>query len=100
VVAVPYFGIPSPAFTALLLGKPDLTIQFNITNTAFMSICTWDYGDGQTGNSCNYIHTHTYAKVGTYVVSLTVSSPWGPENLTSNMMVTVNFRINLPLVIR
>ena len=89
VVALPYFGVPSPDFTALQLGTPPMTAQFTVTSTAFLSSCSWNYGDGQTGTSCAYIHTHAYAGPGTYTVSLTVSSAWGAENLTSSRIITI-----------
>ena len=99
VVAVPYFGTPVADFSAALLFTPPLTVQFTITNTAFMSSCTWDYGDGQTGSSCAYNSTHSYASPGTYTVSLTVSSSWGEENLSSSISVTVSaYQLFLPLV--
>ena len=100
VVAVPYFGTPSPDFTAAPSSGPALTIQFTITNTAFMSSCIWNYGDGGTGSSCGYTSTHTYDHAGTYVVSLTVSSPWGSENLTSSRTIHVNYHIYLPWMIQ
>jgi PKD repeat protein len=88
VVAVPFFGTPSPDFFATLLSSPPLTVRFTIANTAFLSSCTWDYGDGQTGSSCAHISTHTYASAGTYSVSLTAGSSWGKENLTSRLPLT------------
>ena len=100
VVAVPFFGTPSPDFSAAPLSNPPLTVRFTITNTAFLSTCAWEYGDGQTGTSCDFTHTHTYASPGTYTVSLTVSSSWGAENLTSSTSITVDaYRVFLPLVI-
>jgi PKD repeat protein/photosystem II stability/assembly factor-like uncharacterized protein len=91
VVAVPYFGMPSAIFTASpVSGNPALTVTFTITNTAFMSSCAWDYGDGQTGNSCAYTHKHIYNNPGKYSVSLTVSSPWGGDSLTLSDYITVN----------
>lgn len=36
---------------------------------------TWNLGDGKEINTTNPIHTHTYSRVGTYNVSLTVSDP-------------------------
>jgi hypothetical protein len=102
VVAVPYFGTPSANFYASPLSSNlPLTVTFYIINTAYMTSCTWDYGDGQTGTSCASSHTHTYSNVGTYTVSLTVSSPWGSDSLTSsNSIIVSNYQIYLPLVIR
>jgi PKD repeat protein len=100
VVSVPYFGTPSPDFTASPFSGPPLTIQFTITNTAFMSSCSWNYGDGQTSNSCSYNSTHTYNHAGMYMVSLTVRSPWGAENLTSSETISVNYHIYLPWMIQ
>jgi PKD repeat protein len=89
VVALPYFGVPSPDFTAVQLTPPPMTAQFTIANTAFLSSCDWDYGDGSNSTSCGYIHTHVYAIPGTYTVSLTVSSAWGAENLSSSQSITI-----------
>ncbi len=89
VVALPYFGVPSPDFSGFQLGTPAMTAQFTITSTAFLSSCSWNYGDGSTGTSCAYIHTHLYSSPGTYTVSLTVSSAWGAENLTSSRSITI-----------
>jgi hypothetical protein len=89
VVAVPYFGTPSANFSVSQLASPPLTVQLTIANTAFISSCFWDYGDGQTGTSCAHIHTHAYSLGGTYTVRLTVSSSWGPEHPTSSHTITL-----------
>ena len=96
IVAAPYFGSPSAQFNASpLSGSAALTVTFHILNTAFISSCSWVYGDGQTGNSCASSHTHTYANPGTYTVSLTVSSPWGTgDSLTISNYITVNTTID------
>ncbi len=95
-VAAPYFGTPSAQFNASpLSGSAPLTVTFNILNTAFISSCSWVYGDGQTGNSCASSHTHTYTNPGTYTVSLTVSSAWGTgDSLTISTYITVNTTID------
>jgi hypothetical protein len=98
VVAIPYFGEPSADFSAVTQFKPQLTVEFTILNTAFISSCLWDYGDGQTSNSCAYRHTHAYPNAGTYTVSLTVSSPWGTVNPTSSRTITVNYLVAIPWV--
>ena len=102
VVAVPYFGTPSANFSASPLnGKNPLTVTFTIANTAFMTSCSWNYGDGQSGSSCAAIHPHTYTSAGTYEVSLTAVGPGGSDTLmrTSYIIVGVGW-IYLPLVIR
>jgi hypothetical protein len=91
-VAVPYLGTPSAGFSAMQLMNAPVTARFIILNTAFMSTCAWDYGDGQTwndpsGKSCVHMHTHTYANPGIYQVSLTVSTPWGTGDASSMPLV-------------
>jgi photosystem II stability/assembly factor-like uncharacterized protein len=105
VVAVPYFGTPFADFSASILsGIVPFTARFTIANTAFMEECSWDYGDGQTGRSCAYIHNHRYASPGIYTVSLTVSSPWGSsDSLTRDDYITaifVPYHLYIPLVIQ
>jgi photosystem II stability/assembly factor-like uncharacterized protein len=99
VVAVPYLGTPSPLFSAALQPNHPLGVKFTILNTAFLATCAWNYGDGQTGTSCSYGHSHTYAGPGTYTVSLTVNSFWGTENLTSRISITVGpQKIYIPII--
>lgn len=90
-VAVPDLGTPSANFTASpASGKAPLTVTFSILNTAFIASCSWNYGDGQTGSSCDSSSTHIYANPGTYTVSLTVSSPWGTsDSLTQSNLISV-----------
>lgn len=71
-------GIPSP-FNA--------NIQLGNTNNANISSVVWSFGDNTTGNTIN--SPHTYSNIGTYNVSLIVSTNHGcSDTLLSN--VTIN----------
>lgn len=97
VVAVPFFGVPSANFSASpLSGTVPLTVVFNINNTAFITTCSWNYGDGQTGSSCASSHSHVYTTAGTYTVSLTVSGPGGSGSLTRSNYIIVTQPAGLP----
>jgi hypothetical protein len=103
VVAVPYLiGQPSAAFyTSPLTGTTCLTVTFVIPNTAFNTSCNWEYGDGQTGSSCAYMHTHTYSNPGRYTVSLTASNPLRAEGVTLSDSILVNpCLVYLPVILR
>ncbi len=91
VVSVPYFGTPTAGFSAApLAGEAPLTVAFYITNTIYMTSCSWNYGDGQTGTSCAASHSHTYTSPGTYTVSLTATGPGGSNSVTRANYVVVS----------
>lgn len=61
-------------------GGPPLKVQFEteIDCTAQPVTYSWDFGDGTTGgNEAN--PTHTYAKAGDYIATVTTKSPDGGE---------------------
>jgi PKD repeat protein len=90
VVAIPYYGVPTANFYALpQSGNAPLTVAMHIVDTSYMTSCSWNYGDGQTGVSCASSHNHTYNSPGTYTVSLTVSGPGGSDNMTRNNYIVV-----------
>lgn len=57
-------------------GCSPLNVNFtNLTDPGLIGDCSWDFGDGTTSTDCD--PSHTYFDVGTYSVSLTVTSPDG-----------------------
>ncbi len=61
----------------------------------YASTWDWDFGDGQTSNEQNPVHTYT--NQGTYTVSLTVTNPLpGTDTETKNAYITVNENTNPP----
>ena len=82
---------PSATFDAWpLSGQAPLKVRFHIVSTDNMSSCTWHYGDGQTGHSCNSYHDHTYSQAGDYTVRLDVSGPGGSNNKIRNNYISVS----------
>jgi PKD repeat protein len=71
-------------------GVAPLTVAMHIVSTANISSCLWDYGDGQTGTSCNSSHDHTYTSPGTYTVRLTVNGPGGADTQSRSDYITVS----------
>jgi PKD repeat protein len=50
-------------------------VNFNAsTSTGTISSYKWDFGDGSTTNTASKTTSHTYSAVGTFVVTLTVTS--------------------------
>jgi|GEM_PF-6380293 len=70
-------------------GNAPLTSYLSIVDTAGVTSCLWDYGDGQTGTSCAPSHAHTYTSEGTYRVSLTVNGPSGSDTMTQDDYIVV-----------
>ncbi len=70
---VPEPVYPEPAFSIdPPSGCPTLSVTFtNTTASSLNSICSWDLGNGQTGNTCTV--TGTYDTPGLYDVTLTVT---------------------------
>ncbi len=69
----PNFSIVNP----IRCGNNNLSVQFNNLSGSKFGIANylWDFGDGQTSTSINPLHT--YNTVGTYNITLTVSSIHG-----------------------
>lgn len=73
-------AIPGADFVGTpLSGTAPLTVQFTHVNSALLTSCTWDFGDGTTQPYSNTTifnvcpsATHTYTVAGSYTVSLTV----------------------------
>lgn len=70
-----WYDEPQPSFTAdVLNGCYPVEVNFtNTTNPALMDQCYWDFGDGSTSVVCGN-QSNIYTGVGTYDVSLTVTS--------------------------
>jgi PKD repeat protein len=71
------------------LGSPspfNASIQLGNTNNANISSVVWSFGDNTTGNTLN--SPHTYSNVGTYNVSLIVSTNHGcSDTLLSSLTI-------------
>ncbi|MDQ1256056.1 MAG: large repetitive protein, partial [Candidatus Hydrogenedentes bacterium] len=87
VLAATLVGCPPPAtapvasFTAdPATGNAPLTVQFTDTSspgTAAITSWAWDFGDGETGDEEDALHT--FALPGSYTVTLTVTSDDGTD---------------------
>jgi PKD repeat protein len=79
---------PTAAFTgAPTSGTVPLAVQFTDQSTGGPTSWSWTFGDGGTSNAQN--PSHTYAAVGTYTVSLTVSNDVGSDTSTLIDYITV-----------
>src|SRR5437667_1805764 len=82
--------LPTAAFTATpTSGPPGMTVQFTDQSTPGSSPITswsWTFGDG--GTSTSQSPSHVYAAIGTYTVSLTVTSLVGPDVETKADYIT------------
>ena len=84
---VPYPVAPAAAFTmAPETGEAPLEVSFNSsTSTGEITTWTWTFGDGQTSNDANPVHT--FAADGTYDVTLKVEGPTGTSSVTHQVTV-------------
>jgi PKD repeat protein len=69
-------------------GTASLEVTFINQSTGDLTDRLWDFGDGNTNSTRDYI-THTYTAPGTYTVSLTVSGPLGSDTKTKVDYITV-----------
>ncbi|MCK4832385.1 MAG: PKD domain-containing protein [Anaerolineales bacterium] len=69
------------------VGLAPLTVVFTNTSTGDYTASRWDFGDSITGTLRN--PTHTYATVGAYTVTLTVSTATLSDTLTRTNYITV-----------
>lgn len=71
---------PTAGFDAWpLAGEVPLQVEFHNTSAGTVTSCSWEYGDGNTGTSCDSYHSHTYTAAGSYTVRLTVTGPGGSD---------------------
>jgi gliding motility-associated-like protein len=80
---IPVADFPDPP--AACDGSP---VNFTDNSTGFISTYSWDFGDTQTGSGAN--PQHIYPGIGTYNVSLMVSSPNGCSSSTTGTAQVVN----------
>lgn len=67
-------GEGNAVIDAVGVACPDEQISFdNIGQSGATTLCTWDFGDGNTATGCTDI-THQYSSEGNYNVTLSVSS--------------------------
>ena len=80
---------PTASFTATpVTGEFPLPVQFTDTSQGGPTSWAWDFGDGTTSNLTN--PAHTYAAVGNYTVSLTVTNSKGTDTSTQTDLIQVN----------
>ena len=63
------------------------TISFTDISTNGPTTWEWDFGDGNTSNMQNPVHT--YSSSGTYTVKLTTSNQYGSDSLIINNAITI-----------
>lgn len=75
-----------PDFTASVTDGPaPLLVMFHDTSTGAPAVADWKFGDGTYTYETN--PQHLYAVKGTYIVTLTRTTPWGARS--KNMTITV-----------
>ncbi len=80
---------PKASFTVTPGGGNDpLTVQFSDNSTGNVTSWYWDFGDGSTSTSQN--PNHTYAAIGTYVVTLKVSNAFGSDSLINPITLSTS----------
>nr|HPM77713.1 PKD domain-containing protein [bacterium] len=74
-----YEGAPAADFSGTpTTGTLPLEVTFTSTSTGTISTYYWEFGDGQTSDQENPVHTYT--EPGNYPVRLTVTGPGGSDN--------------------
>gem|GEM_PF-2376794 len=80
---------PSADFSgAPLQGYAPLAVSFTDTSTNIPTYWAWNFGDGQTSNDKNPVHT--YMSTGFYTVSMTAGNGYGGNSITKTSYVVVN----------
>ena len=80
---------PVASFTgAPTSGSAPLTVSFTDTSSGGPTSWSWDFGDGTSSTAQN--PSKTYAALGSYTVSLTVSNSVGSDTATAVDQITVN----------
>lgn len=83
-VIVTFNANPVASFSAdVLVGCAPLKVNFTDNSTGSPVSCVWDFGDGQSMNTCDDV-SHTYVTSGQQSVSLTVTNAAG---CTSTMIL-------------
>lgn len=90
--SINYFGFGSQcAQNNSVLCMTNETMIFSVVPNGYSFGCEahtyfWDFGDGVPGSGINVFHT--YAAPGTYVVTMTLSSPFSSTTLARTVRVT------------
>ena len=72
-------------------------ISFNIVSTGDIVNSEWDFGDGSSTVSNVESPTHVYDEIGTYIITLTVTDPYGCiDSYTYPIEITKGYEIVLP----
>jgi len=87
-----YYAQMPPPVIVDFLGEPtegvaNLLVQFSSEVTGQVNTYSWDFGDGGTSSLMN--PSHTYTKVGSFRLRLTVTGPGGTTSLTKQEYITV-----------
>jgi PKD repeat protein len=77
-------GVPNANFSYSINGR---TVSFNNTSSNSTSY-SWNFGDGNTSNSTNPVHT--YSNDGTYNIVLTAMNNCGNSNSSLNISIQLN----------
>ena len=81
---------PSVAFTAApRTGTAPLTVQFIDRSANAPTSWRWNFGDGSAVNSTRKNPVHTFAKAGTYTISLNVSNSAGYNRTVQTKYIIV-----------
>ncbi len=79
---------PTAAFTAPVRnGTVPFTVEFMDLSDGLPTTWEWDFGDGTGSREKN--PAHTYTRIGTYTVSLSVTNAGGDDTTTRNGYITV-----------
>ncbi len=75
-------------FAAPTQGVESADVDFTSSVFGQVTSYSWDFGDGGTATEMN--PAHHYGAVGTYTVTLSVESPYGPSSCTRTDFITVS----------
>lgn len=79
---------PSPDFIVNASKSCSGEISFEDKTTGAPTSWSWDFGDGNSSNLQNPVHT--YNNNGTYTVKLISSNSFGPDSVSKSALFTVN----------
>jgi gliding motility-associated-like protein len=87
---------PQASFTASeWQSQVNSTIEFQSTSSADVVSSEWVFGDGASGTGTSI--SHLYENIGTYNVTLTVTSEWGCEDeVTQPVLIHPDYTILIP----
>ena len=89
--AAPDTFMPLANFTAIpTAGGVPLTVIFTDSSLNSPALWYWTFGDGSEVNATSQNPVHTYARVGTYTVSLNATNSAGSNTFTRTDYITVS----------